>query len=108
MPTSTARRTRNQQVKLKSGQIPQSDLWKYSSPWYDNFDDMAKKTVLKLLLSRYGVLSTEMEMAIEKDQSDHNGQYTDNPRRGRDVMDAEVIHQPEPEPEQKTLRLEDL
>ena len=94
-------------AKLKSGQIPQSDMWKYSSPWYDNFDDMAKKTVLKLLLSRYGVLSTEMEKAIEKDQSDHNGQYTDNPR-SREVMDAEVIHQPEPEPEQKTLRLEDL
>ena len=67
--------------------------------WKDEFDLMAKKTVLKLLLNRYGVLSVEMQNAIEKDQADSNGQYVDNPQ-GRTVIDAEVVEQNEPtEPE---------
>lgn len=91
--------------KLKNGEIPEKDRWKYSSPWYDDFDSMAKKTVLKLLLSRYGILSTEMEQAIVRDHSDENGGYPDNPR-GREVVDAEVIHQAEPE--EQTVNLDDL
>ena len=63
--------------------------------WKDEFDLMAKKTVLKLLLNRYGVLSVEMQNAIEKDQADGNGQYIDNPQ-GRTVIDAEVVEQNEP------------
>ena len=54
-----------------------------------------KKTVLKLLLNRYGVLSVEMQNAIEKDQADGNGQYIDN-NQGRTVIDAEVVEQNEP------------
>ena len=56
---------------------------------------MAKKTVLKLLLNRYGVLSVDMQRAIEKDQADADGQYIDNPQN-RVVVDAEVIQQEEP------------
>lgn len=37
--------------------------------WKKNFDAMALKTVLKLLLSKYGILSIEMQSAITKDQS---------------------------------------
>ncbi len=55
---------------------------------------MAKKTVLKLLLNRYGVLSVEMQNAIEKDQADSEGQYIDNPQ-SREIIDAEVIQQEE-------------
>lgn len=36
--------------------------------WKENFDAMAKKTVLKNLLSKWGILSIEMQKAIEKDQ----------------------------------------
>ena len=59
---------------------------------------MAKKTVLKLLLNRYGVLSVDMQRAIEKDQADADGQYIDNPQ-SRIVVDAEVIQQEEPQEE---------
>ncbi len=52
------------------------------SQWSINFDTMAKKTVLKLLLSRWGVLSIKMQRAIEADQktfdADGNGSYGDN------------------------------
>ncbi len=44
----------------------------YNSPkgqWKQNFDAMAKKTVLKMLLSQYGILSIEMQTAIKTDQA---------------------------------------
>ncbi len=51
--------------------------------WKDDFDSMAKKTVLKLLISKYGILSIEMQNAIEKDQATINDEgnvagYVDN------------------------------
>lgn len=51
------------------GKIPEKDMWKYSSFWYKNFDDMAKKTMLRQLLSKYGVMSTEMQQAYERDDT---------------------------------------
>lgn len=36
--------------------------------WKDEFDAMASKTVLKALLSKWGILSTEMQNAIRFDQ----------------------------------------
>lgn len=65
--------------------------------WVDEFDLMAKKTVLKLLLNRYGVLSVEMQNAILKDQTDPSDQYIDNPQQGRYVVDAEIIEQNDPQ-----------
>ena len=53
---------------LKDGKIPQSDLWKYSSFWYKNFDDMACKTMLRQLISKWGIMSIEMQKALEYDQ----------------------------------------
>ena len=51
--------------------------------WVDNFEAMAKKTVLKLLLAKWGPLSVEMQTALLRDQSaetDNNAQptYVDN------------------------------
>lgn len=37
--------------------------------WKDDFDSMAKKTVLKLLLSKYAPLSIDMQTANESDQA---------------------------------------
>ena len=54
---------------------------KKSSVWTTNFDAMAKKTVLKLLLVRWGVMSIEMQQVIAADQSvvDKNSfTYIDN------------------------------
>lgn len=51
--------------------------------WVDNFDAMARKTVLKLLLAKWGPLSVEMQTALLRDQTaetDGNAQptYVDN------------------------------
>ena len=69
--------------ELQSGKIPQNELWKYSSFWYKNFDEMAKKTMLRQLLSKHGLLSTEMQKAVESDQAiiddELKPHYVDNP-----------------------------
>lgn len=40
-----------------------------SGPWKTDFDSMAKKTVLKNGLTKWGILSVEMQKAIEVDQA---------------------------------------
>jgi recombination protein RecT len=55
--------------KLQRGEIPEKDLWKYSSFWYKDFDSMAEKTMLRQLISRWGIMSIEMQNAIDGDQS---------------------------------------
>lgn len=52
-----------------------------SSLWTTDFDAMAVKTVLKRLLSKYGILSIEMQKALETDQAvikdDNSVEYVD-------------------------------
>ena len=48
------------------------------SAWTTNFDDMGKKTVIRLLLSKYGLLSINMQDAdISLIPSDDNGRLTE-------------------------------
>ena len=58
------------------------------SPWASDFDKMAEKTVLKSLISKYGIMSTEMQSAIKYDQAavsidtetgEETVEYIDNP-----------------------------
>lgn len=53
--------------KIKDGKVPQSDMWKYSSFWYKNFDEMAYKTLLRHLISRWGIMSIELQKAFDAD-----------------------------------------
>ena len=54
---------------IRDGKIAEKDMWRYSSFWYKNFDDMAKKTLLRHIISRWGVMSLEMQTAFERDSS---------------------------------------
>ena len=90
----------NAYTKLKNGQIPKEDLWKYSSPWYSDFEGMAEKTLLKSLLKKYGILSTELITAVDSDMAiineDGTRTYveTEEPIEGT----ASEVKAPEPEP----------
>lgn len=57
---------------LMAGKIPEKDMYKYSSFWYKDFDEMAKKTMLRRLISKWGIMSIDMQQAIEKDDTISN------------------------------------
>ena len=59
-----------------AGKYDQKDEWKYSSFWYKDFDGMACKTLLRQLISKWGVMSIDLQTAIEKDMAviNANGQ----------------------------------
>lgn len=48
------------------------------SPWKKQFDEMAQKTVIKKLLSKYGVLTTEFQDAIKEDEDREVLKATEN------------------------------
>lgn len=77
---------------------------KQSSPWTTHFDAMAKKTVLKQLLSRFGVISIDQQSralttALKADQAvitEDGFRYVDNERgEERIVPFGDVIELPE-------------
>ena len=53
--------------QLRSGKIPASEAWKYSSFWYKDFDGMAYKTMLRQLISKWGIMSIELQDAYARD-----------------------------------------
>lgn len=80
---------------LKAGKIPQSEMWKYSSFYYKDFDSMAMKNMLRQLISKWGIMSIEMQQAIEYDQGvgivkdgkASGVEYVDNP-------DTDIVIEP--------------
>lgn len=84
--------------KLQAGQIPDKDLWKYSSFWYKSFSTMAFKTVLRQLISKWGIMSIEMQDAFAKDMAvmkeDGTYDYVDNPNEDEPVPEAKAEEKP--------------
>ena len=88
-----------------------------SSRWSQDFDAMAKKTAIKLLLSKWGILSIDMQRAIADDQkvydADGNGLYADNPEAEQpeevvDVFAEDDQRQTLPEqPEEPATQMEE-
>lgn len=94
--------------KLQAGQIPEKDMWKYSSYWYADFDGMAEKTLYRQLISKYGVMSIDMQEAYTKDMAvlKENGdyEYVDNPQEDKVVIESE----PEETKEKKVTKVKSL
>lgn len=57
--------------------------------WKDNFDAMARKTLIKRILNQFAPLSVDMAKAMEYDQADANGRYPDNADRV-EIVDSEI------------------
>lgn len=77
-------------LRLQDGEkVP--DAWKYSSFWYKDFDQMAFKTMLRQLISKWGVMSTEMTEAFTKDNAviKANGDF--------DYIDSTTVDAPDNE-----------
>lgn len=103
---------------ILEGKVNEKGMWKYSSFWYKNFDDMAKKTMLRQLISKWGVMSIDMQKAMDGDMAvikdDGSYEYVDN---SEDInsnvseaqyqeVDSQSTVQTEPENEENAQNLE--
>lgn len=90
--------------QFDKGEIPQRDLWQYSSFWYKDFDAMACKTMLRQLISKWGIMSIELQEAYEKDMSivyeDGQVEYVDKAEQEA-VVEQKVEQQSQPQIEYK-------
>lgn len=75
--------------------------------WKDDFNSMARKTVVKNMLSKWGILSVEMEKAIKYDQGvvrdieDGDVEYIDNESEPFHIEAPNPLAEPESKPEEK-------
>lgn len=86
----------------KAGKVNESDLWQYSSFWYKDFDGMAFKTMLRQLISKWGIMSIELQTAFEndmtfKDSQDSVPSYVDVEESPNINPDIVVDEQPQEE-----------
>lgn len=72
--------------RLQAGKIPAGDMWKYSSFWYNDFDSMAKKTMLRQIIGKFGPMSTEMARAFDADEQSVKVNQAGEP----EIIEAEV------------------
>ena len=89
---------------LEQGKIPEKDMWKYSSFWFKDFDGMALKTLLRQLISKWGIMSIDLQNAIDKDMAviheDGKTEYVDAVKAEDDgvVADQELNEVQEDQP----------
>lgn len=98
---------------LEAGKIPDSEKWKYSSFWYKDFDGMAMKTMLRQLISKWGIMSIDLQTAIDKDMAiireDGTADYVDHQQETTE-KDGNIVAEQEMKevisPEQKETEKE--
>ena len=88
---------------FESGNYDCKDEWMYSSFWYKDFDSMAYKTMLRQLISKWGIMSIDMQNAFENDMTftdDHGSKHYGEEETDKtiDVEANEVPQSPNPAP----------
>ena len=83
--------------------LTDSELRQCSSPWYERFDSMAEKTVLRQLLQKWGVKSRDMVKALEQDMQGEtaSGQFFETSGQ------IGTEHEPEEQPKDPAKETED-
>ena len=86
---------------LEQGKIPEKEMWKYSSFWFKDFDGMALKTMLRQLISKWGIMSIDLQKAIDKDmaviQEDGSAEYVDNGDLEENIVADQKLKEVAPE-----------
>lgn len=93
---------------LEQGKVPEKDMWKYSSFWFKDFDGMALKTMLRQLISKWGIMSIDLQNAIDKDMAviheDGKTEYVDEVK----TEDGEVVSEQEFREVESPVQQEDI
>ena len=95
----------------EAGRYDKNDKWLYSSFWYKDFDGMACKTMLRQLISKWGIMSADMQQAFTADnavvEAHENGTFTTD--NVADDSDPTLPEPEKPEPENNgEISIDDL
>ena len=102
-----------------AGKYNSDDEWKYSSYWYKDFQEMAYKTMLRQLLSKWGIMSVEMQEAYVNDQAafdeagnrdyiDSNVAYNKTQEEQKEMGKTEIPQAPTPQPTPQPTTADDV
>lgn len=88
---------------LEQGKIPEKEMWKYSSFWFKDFDGMAMKTMLRQLISKWGIMSIDLQTAVDKDMAviheDGSAEYVENEQEEENVVAEQELNEVPKEPQ---------
>jgi len=94
---------------------PQKDEWLYSSFWYKDFDGMAHKTMLRQLISKWGVMSIDLQTAFEADAASESEEYFEVPEAvpspapdGPELQEEEIEAPEAPTQQEEQVSLSDV
>jgi recombination protein RecT len=77
---------------FEAGKYDPKDAWLYSSNWYQDFDAMAYKTMLRQLISKWGIMSIDLQQAFEAD--DHIISEEGTPQEAEEInIESEVVNE---------------
>lgn len=87
-------------VKYSSGYRKDLDEGRKNTFWSKDFDGMAYKTMLRQLISKWGIMSIELQNAIDSDMAiineDGTKEYVENDDSVIDMPEQAADIQPEP------------
>ena len=84
---------------FEAGKYPSEDAWLYSSFWYKDFDGMAYKTMLRQLISKWGIMSIDLQNAFEGDMTFTDETGVKHYAEEENIIEAEVVETPAPKTE---------
>ena len=85
---------------FEAGKVADKDMWLYSSFWYKDFDGMAFKTMLRQLISKWGIMSIELQSAFENDMS-YKAEVNEQPTYFDNVSEADYTETQNPIPNEE-------
>lgn len=95
----------------EAGRYDKGDEWLYSSFWYKDFDGMAKKTMLRQLISKWGIMSVDMQQAFTFDNAVtdvSNGAFEVEQLPEDEPQEVPTTEEPKKQETPKAVNIDDL
>ena len=116
-PAFSANATKGKYPKVsfedyEAGRYDKNDEWLYSSFWYKGFDGMGCKTMLRQLISKWGIMSADMQTAITADngtvEMNDNGILTPQPIEETETVPNEPTQEVTQSVDSDEINIDDL